>query len=323
MDHLSVTKVIFPGTFEQAINSPSIQAGDSLLLHAGTYKGAWVVKIGGSDGLPITIKPYGDGNVILDGSIVLTKPHMVISDLEITNSDTNRVCVGYEDVPPSITMDDIDQWLIGCEIHDLHNSGVNWMGSGMGGVVECVIYNNGIKFADGSSHGHGIYTHNHMGGARLIARNLFGNSWGEYTIHIYSASENYLRDYTVEDNVINGDPAICGGGLGLRNYLCQRNIQFGDYWYQGKYSLQPNDGGIIRDNLFINLANYAVQSTFKNLIEENNTVWNGEPANRAGYNVEPMPAKWSRFIPFTLSQRWAGIQVDFTDGVFSAAIVEL
>ena len=311
-----------PIRFEYAISSDRIIPGDTLLLRGGTYAGDWTLNIGGIKDAPVAIRPYPGEAVTIDGGLRCARPYVHIYDLEVTDTSPDD---GTDH--NNVIIDPVGCRLIGCHIHHVKGNGVKWFSSGEGGVVECWIHDNGYRDAVGTGYAHGIYTHNHAGGARLIARNLFGNQVGRYAIQVYSAGENYLRDYTVEDNVINGDPVICGGGLGLTNYLCQRNIQFQDYWFQGRYSMQPNDGGVIRDNLFIKLADYSVQSTFQNLVEENNTVWQidgiGQPSNRAGYTVEPTPASWSQFIPFTLSERWAGIQCTLTDGVFSAAMVGL
>jgi len=305
-----------PIKFEDVIRSKNILPGDVLYLRGGTYKGYWELNIGGIDGAPVTIKPYNKEPVIIDGGLTYLKPYVEIYDLEFTDSDPDTTVI-----TKSISMGQPGCWLIGCEIHGLHNSGVNFMGSGIGGVVECWIYENGYYDLEAVGHGHSIYTHNHLGGARLIARNLLNNSLGKYTIHIYSG-DNYLRDYTCEDNVIYGDPVHTGGGLGLVNFVYQRNIQFQDYAQMGRYSVQPNDTGLIQDNLFIQLYNYSVQSGWIDLVEQNNTVWDGEPADRLGYTLDKAPASWSKFIPFSLSERWSGIQADLVDGVFSAVMVE-
>lgn len=312
MSGLTITD---PVKLSAALVSPNVIPGDVLYLRSGTYAGDFTINIGGSSEASVTIKPYNNEPVIIDGGLMFAKPYVRIQDVEITNSNPDRTLW----IDPGIQMHQVGCELIGCYIHDLHNNGVTWQGNGTGQIVECLIYNNGSN--DGTSYGHGIYTHNDTGGARKIARNLFLNSIGRYSIHIYSAGNNYLRDYTVEDNVIFGDPVICGGGLGLRDYVYQGNIQSGDYCYQGRYSSQPNDGGLIQNNLFIDLSEYSVQDGFLNLTETGNTVWGGEPASRAGYTVAAKPANWSQFIPFTLSERWAGIQCSIVDSVFSAEIV--
>lgn len=306
-----------PIKLEQVLQSNKVVPGDTLYLRGGIYTGNWIANIGGTLEAPVIIKPYNLEPVIIDGVFTFGRPHLRVMDIEFTNYNTDRTLWDS-----GITMHPQGSWLIGCDIHDMHSDGVNWMNSGVGGVVECRIENCGSLNPDGPPHyGHAIYTHNNAGGARLIARNLLLNSMGRYTIHIYSASSNYLRDYTCEDNVIWGDPVHTGGGAGLVNFVYQRNIQYSEYAQMGRYSGQPNNGGLIQDNLFIDLSAYSVQSGWVDLTETNNTVWGGEPADRAGYTVEQMPFNWSQFIPFTLSERWSGIQCSIVNSVFNAVIV--
>ena len=295
-----------PIKFVDVINSKKVLPGDTLLLRGGTYKGYWTLNIGGTKDAPVTIQPYQNEPVVIDGGLTLAKPHLKIMDMEITDSNPDRTVM-----TDSITMNYPGCWIIGCHIHDLRNSGVNWFGSGVGGIVECWIYENGFTL-DGVEVAHGIYSHNADGGARLIARNLFGNQRGKYTIHLYSGGDNYLNDFTCEDNVIFGDAVHTGGGYGLENFIYRRNIQCGDYCQHGRYTKDygQNNGAQITDNLFVGLAGYSINADslqpWLNLTESGNTVWSvggyNEPSNRAGYTVEETPTTWSRFVPFTLSE---------------------
>lgn len=311
-----------PITLASVLDSSHVLPGDTLLLREGTYTGDWVINIGGSDELPVIIKPYNGESVTIDGTLTFGKPNVHIYDLEITSSDPDTSIIDT-----SITMNYKDCWLIGCYIHALHGSGVNWMGSGVGRIAECWIEENGY-YIGAEGHGHGIYSHNHAGGTREIIRNLFGNSRGKYTIHIYSGGSNYLKDFVCQDNVIFGDPVHTGGGLGLIDFLYQRNIQYGDYCQQGRYGYShQNINGQILDNLFFNLSSYSVNADctyeWSNLTESGNEVYGGEPSSRAGYNWQAYPQNWSQFIPFSLSERWSGIQASITNGVFDASIVSI
>jgi hypothetical protein len=301
--------VIFPGTFAEALASPTVSAGDRLLLRAGTYTGNFTVNTG------VTIQPYGNEAVVVDGSITLAVPNIKLIDMEITDSNPDLT-----QTTNGITMNYPGCELIGCYIHDLHNSGVSWFGSGAGRIAECMIYNNGYM-VESVGHGHAIYTHNNTGGARVIERNLLLDQIGNYALQIYSGGNNWLQDYTVRDNVTWGNPTHIGGGLGVKNLLYENNIHAGDYAQIGRYSPEgENYDATIRGNWFIGMSSYLVEP-FQQLTETGNLVWGGEPANRAGYTVEAAPANWSKLIPFSLSGRWSGLQVTITDGVFSAAMV--
>lgn len=309
-----------PIRFEKVINSSRVIPGDVLHLRGGIYKGYWKLNIGGTKEQPVIIKSYNKEKVTIDGSLTFARDYLRIQDVEITDSNPDRT-----QITDGISMNVRGCELIGCFIHDLHNSGANWFGP-EGRITECFIKDNGYIDTDKLGHGHAIYSHNHQGGTHWIERNLLGDQYGKYSIHLYSGGANYLKDFSCIDNVIFGNPVHTGGGLGLIDFLYQGNIQFGDYCQQGRYGYDhQNQNGQILDNLFIRLTSYTVNQDcnleWLNLIESGNTVWNGQPSNRAGYTVEPEPRSWSKFIPFTLSERWSGIQVMLQDGVFDAKVL--
>lgn len=293
-----------PVTLTQALASTRIIAGDILYLADGTYTGDYVVntEINGSVDNPIIIKPRNIGKVKIDGSIVVAGTYINIYDIDFTNSKLNRV-----GADSGIYCSTVGFGLFGCTISNLRNSGVSWFGSGVGNICENLILLNGYRLEDGSGHGHGIYSHNNGGGLRTIARNIFFDQLGSYAFQIYSGGENYLKDYNVQQNIIHGDPAHTGGGLGLINFLYENNIQFSDYCQQGRYSPDgSNDNGIIRNNTFIDMNSYYVNPSWSNLTEENNIVYGGEPADRIGYTLTEKPANKTWFIPYTKSERWVG-----------------
>jgi len=294
-----------PVKFNNAIISTRVIPGDVLELRGGTYSGDYVSSLFGLVDSPITIKPYNNERVIIDGSIDIGTS-VTLRDLELTDSRQNRTLRTL-----SMTMNGAGHSLIGCVIHDMHSSSVNWFGSGVGKIIECVMYNNGYTL-DGFGHGHGIYTHNTNGGSRLIARNLVSPQLGKYTLHIYSSASNYQRDYTVENNVFYG-PVHTGGGRGLIDHVYRNNVHFWGWSQLGRYSLLPNINGLIENNLFIKQSSVTVNADspdpWQNLTQQNNVVWN-VPVH-PGYTEEAEPASWHRWIPFTESGRWSGALVLF------------
>lgn len=303
-----------------------ILPGDVLTLLPGTYVGDWVIPVSfsGVAGNPVKLKPHIPGTVVIDGSLTVGADYFEIYDLDFTDSRTNRKLL-----TPAITINGVGRCIYGCRISDLHSSGINWFGSGVGEVCENILLNNGDRYADDSEHGHGLYTHNDGGGARKIGRNVFFDQFGSYTFQIFSSGSNGLKDYTVEDNILCGDPVHTGGGEGLTDFLYQRNVQYGDYCQQGRYGYShQNQNGQILNNLFFLLTSYTVNQDcdfpWLNLTESGNLVYGGEPSARAGYTVNPVPATWSKVIPFTKSARWVAsvaiynrdsaptVSVDFT-----------
>jgi hypothetical protein len=296
-----------PVKFSQAIVSKRIIPGDVLELKGGTYAGDWVMTIAGTQAKPITIKPRAGENVVIDGSLKLEGDYIEMRDITIMDSRTDRTAATV-----GILASIAGLKLAGCYIHDLHGSGVSWWGGGAGQIIECIIANNGNKVGD-KGHGHGIYTHN-SGGARVIAKNLFFDSIGNYCLQIYSDSANYLKDYTVQDNVFAGDAVHTGGGLGLIDFVYERNTQFEAHCQHGRYSYDnQNRNGRISGNTFIDLSAYSVNADcaheWDNLTEADNLVYGGEPSDRAGYTVMEKPATLTRWIPYTQSTRWLGAAV--------------
>jgi hypothetical protein len=319
-----------PVTLAQALASNNIIAGDTLLLRAGTYTGDWLIgrSINGTALAPVIIKPYNGEAVTIDGTLSITGDYINLYDLDFTDSRTNR-----QTITAGVYAIGLGFGMYGCFIHDQHASGVSWYGYGAGAVSENVIYNNGYLSVEGFGHGHGIYTHNGIAGAHEISRNLFSRSVGSYTIHLYSGGPNYLRDYTVADNLIYG-AVQAGGGYGLVDFIYQDNVMYQEWVQLGAYIYDQSyrhTNGLIDSNLFIEQNTYSINLncnlSWQDLTESDNTVWlrSGYTWPReTGYTSAAAPATWSKWVAFTKSERWAGyialfdrdsagsVSVDFT-----------
>ena len=301
--------------------SAAVLPGDIIELDDGTYAGDFTSTIAGTDIAPIIIRPVNPGEVTIDGTLTISNDYTHWYDLDFTDSNTDRHDYAGN---LGIYMTHIGTHMHGCRITDLHNSGINWYGSGVGEVSECVIYNNGYRELDDSGHGHGIYSHNNGGGDRLIKRNILGYQLGDYALHIYSGGANWLKDYKVYDNCTNSHPTHTGGGLGLVNFDYQRNIHYVGLSQHGQYSpAGSNDNGIISNNYFIDHASYYVNPDWANLTEADNEVYGGEPAARAGYTVIAQPATKTWVTAFTESARWLGMVTIFNRDSAATVNVDL
>jgi hypothetical protein len=332
---MSGMKIDDPVTLSKALASTRFIPGDTLALRGGRYTGDWVLPlaISGTPEKPITIRPYQNEPVIIDGSFQIFGHYIHIYDLEITDSRDAHLpqTLGVYAVGTGTSV-------YGCYIHDVKaGGGIEWFGSGPGEVSENWIQDCGYQDVNNGWHGYCIYDHNESPGEHLCQRNLMRPKLEKYSLHIFSASNIALNDNKVYDNVFDG-AVHAGGGQGLKHFCYERNVH-NDAWVQlGRYlwdkSKYQNDGTIIKDNIF--MRSYFTIDTdnqqppqphpnpWANLTESGNLAWSPYRAtdyDRDGYTVEAAPAHYERFIPFTISARWSGIQVTLTDGVFSAEMV--
>lgn len=214
------------------------QSGDTVSVPEGTYHGDFTVPAG------VTVQPEAGARVVIDIANELDIRGATVKDIEIMSSSTDRAAL-----QTGINMSKVNSRLIGCIVHDIHNSGVNWFGSGVGEISECVFFNNGHRNPDNSGHGHCIYSHNDIGGTRRIDNNILIGGLGKYALQIYSGGKNNLKDYTVTRNITAKRPTIVGGGLGVSNLTYSQNVQYGNAIYIGRYS-SNNVDCTVTDNLY-------------------------------------------------------------------------
>lgn len=236
------------------------KSGDVVSAAEGTYQGDFTVPVG------VTLRPESGARVVLDILNELDMRAATVRDIEIYSSVTDKTIA-----QSGINMSAVNSRLIGCTVHNLRSSGVFWFSSGAGEISECVIYDCGyIDPATGRGHGHAIYTHNNLGGVRLIENNIMLWQRGDYRIQVYSGSSNALRDYTVRDNITVGSN-IVGGGSGVYNLLYEDNVQYGSQCYIGRYS-NPNYDCIVRRNLFQWVPYFEVTDFQTAVVEDNEDV---------------------------------------------------
>jgi hypothetical protein len=299
-----------PIHFVDLLKSGQVLPGDHIILLDGNYAGDWVCEFAGTLANPIDIKPKNPSHVTIDGNLY-AGAYIHWYDIDFTNSNTDRNILdedwkGIEAYVPGFH-------LHGCSVLDLHGIGVSWYGNGEGEITECVMYNNGGIEESFDRTGYAIYSHNNLGGARLIARNILGDQIGKYMLHIYSSGDNWTKDYTIQDNISAGDDNLVGGGLGLVDLVYQHNIQFRDAYYVGRYS-SGNVNGIVHGNYFVDLGVIFVdEAPAWALTETDNEIYghttldrDGLPFVRAGYTEYDLPATKTWLIPYTDSARWLG-----------------
>lgn len=232
------------------------RSGDTVNVPTGLYSGSFTVPEG------VIVQPEPGARVALDIDDYLVCTNATVRDLEIFSIETDRTIIQQGIVANNRAS------LTGCTIHDLRISGINWFGSGEGELSENLIYNNGYLSDVGSGHGHCIYTHNHVGGARLIANNVLLPCYGSYGLHGYSGGGNKVRDYTVRKNFQMRKPAIMGGGE-VSNLLYEDNFQWREYCYIGRYSNRNLDC-TVQNNQYAGGAVLEI-TDFAEAVDEGNT----------------------------------------------------
>lgn len=300
-----------PVTLTSALSSGRVVPGDTLLLADGTYAGDFTSIISGTEALPIIIKPQNPGNVTIDGSLLVTGPHTHWFDIDFTDTAEDRTVT-----TSGVRIDPVGTWMVGCSFSNLRSSGINWFGSGAGAVLEC-------KFD--ACLGHSLYTHNNSGGLRQIERCLFNTrALTRYGLHVFSEGDNYLRDYQIRNNVHKTN-VIVGGGSGLVDLDYSSNIHHGSWLYLGLYknSGAVDTGSTADDNIAIDLESLQVDES-EGLVCTDNVFYRGLVNYElpSGWTETEKPETLSYTIPFTLSERWTGIQVDYVTatGAFTAVL---
>lgn len=133
--------LIDPWTFRVAIENGgyptnTLVHGDTVWLRGGTYTGQFLCQLSGADGSPITFRGYPGERPIIDGNynpaetgntfatirVMGTTGYIWCRDLEFTNSQTDRWCLG---LPTPSRGDSFMSWVPGCKLINcvLHDDG--------------------------------------------------------------------------------------------------------------------------------------------------------------------------------------------------------
>ncbi len=184
-----------PIKFASVITHAGVLPGDSIYLRGGTYTGDWITSINGTSEAPITIQPYNNEPVTINGSLQIGGIHTHWRDITIINSADNVVNSALYLTQPGTWIDGFDISCSGAM------QGISWFGSGVGKLINSTIHN---------TLDYGIYAHNHLGGLREITNCTFSNIGGYYDIHLYSDG-NKVRDYVISGCTMNKPRVVHSG----------------------------------------------------------------------------------------------------------------
>ena len=277
-------------------NHKLIEPGDTVSLHAGTYKGLWWLKLYGTANAPITVMPYQNGRVIFDGNapgvkggiptLKLTGQYIHIIGLEFTNSDTRRVSkqIGSNpnDIDPrqAIFYDASYSKLINCIIYNNTSGGLLFTDKAIDSeVYGCIIYNNGWDNPQRGG-GHAMYVRN-ITGTKVIEDNICFNSagrgisgYGEIQGFVVKGNTSFHAGmaswYGAERSLFFGGS---GGSKTIDRLYIEENII---YHHNGKRLFEI--GYIERNRIFTSVKNnyviggygLVIKPGFLTQIEENN-----------------------------------------------------
>ena len=171
--------------------SRGVRAGDTVWVHAGTYRTGEVVSyVAGSSSGQVVIRQYPGERAVIDGNLVISGGYVSFWGLEVMNSNP----VGTSKMGVNVRAPNVK--LINLVVHDAGMSGIGtWMESPNSEVYGSIVYNNG-------THGnldHGVYAQNSSGTKALRDNILFNNM--AYGFHLYTSDGQYNRNVTLEGNI--------------------------------------------------------------------------------------------------------------------------
>ncbi len=204
-----------PWDLDTALRHPGVVLpGDTIWVHGGTYRGAWVAKLDGAEGQPVIVSAWPGDRVTLDNvgedDPVLQIYHSwsVFRGLELTNSSPDRrsarptgIWAGGDHISlQNLIVHDVGVGISGGQLTDDVQEGT---------FVElhgCLFYNNGWLDTD-RGHGHHVYLTN-RDSRMLLEENMFFSAYG-FGIHEYSETDrNWVQGFDYIGNVwfLNGAP---------------------------------------------------------------------------------------------------------------------
>jgi hypothetical protein len=189
--------------------APAVKPGDTVWVHGGVYSGAFVSKLQGTDGAPVTLRSYPgewatiDGKGATDPTLQIYKGFAVFRDLEITNSDPTRFTTKR---PSGIYVEAKNIKLVNLAVHDTGTGVICNSATATAPELapELEIYGS-LLWANGwddvdRGHGHHLYLQNRDGTKHVLDNILFDAF--AFGVHAYSdTDEHFTQGYEIAGNV--------------------------------------------------------------------------------------------------------------------------
>ncbi len=314
-----------PWDLATALAAPeSVRPGDTIWLHAGTYRGGFVSRLVGNARMPIVVRAAAGERVTIDthprderdsGMFAIRGADTIYRDFELTCSHEKRRTEIPQSWPADIRRGSVDvrgdrNSLVNLVVHDLAQ-GFSFWSEGEGGEISgCLIYFCGWRGPD-RGHGHGIYTQNARGTKR-IAENIVFHHFG-YGIHAYGSEKASLKGFDIDGNIAfdNGCLAnpddrapgiMIGGGTAAQRIAIRDNVVVGSGIRLGYPWGTTNEDVVCTGNYCEGLV---VRDFRRGTIARNTVVAHSNVAQIEGAAALLLPGlKWNENDYYVTDGRW-------------------
>jgi hypothetical protein len=204
-----------------------IQPGDTVWLHGGTYRGAFVATVAGAPGKPVVIRQYPGERAVIDvagatsatsrgDAFIVRGAWTVWWGFEMMSSDPNR---NTNTRPNMIVNNASNTKYVHLVVHDGGIGLYTWPQQTNVEIYGSIFYNNGWQ-GPVQGGGHGLYLKSNSG-PLVVKDNIMFNQFG-YGAQVYSEpADGGLVNITLDGNVAfnNGSVSTQYGTSGNANIL--------------------------------------------------------------------------------------------------------
>lgn len=243
-----------PIKLDTALAAAHIPAGHVFTLLAGTYTGAYVCSLVGTEASPITVRADAGARVIIDTGTDITFTgcsDVMFIGIEFTYSWPDGRDIYVKDTAPAyLAIVGTRLRFINCIFHDIAQ--VAFFSNAISCTLYgCLFYNNGIDGADWNKL-HNIYTQNNTNaGVKTVENCIIMDGISQFGLHCYAENGN-LQSYRVTDNIIAVPLALMGGLTPLVDVVVTRNVLHGELRFGYESSDDIGNEVTLTDNFFAN-----------------------------------------------------------------------